>query len=139
MFLNNASLPYQHLVDSQAESYKKSKLLDDYRQNIVNLENTIKTKDEHIAYLEQNIINHENTLKTKDEHIERINNSLINLSGGRMAQFVRAPQFVPHGPQVIARTIPLLIVPKAIAPSVPKAFQHRTSRSSPYKKDEHYS
>ena len=101
MFLNNASLPYQHLVDSQAESYKKSKLLDDYRQNIVNLENTIKTKDEYIAYLvachentiktkdeelaylvaclehiERNITDHENTIKTKDRHLEQLLNTI---------------------------------------------------------------
>ena len=120
MFLNDASLPYQYLGDSQAENYEKYK-------HIASLENTLKTKDEHIAYIE-------NTLKTKDEHIERINNSLINLSGGLMAQisFPQGSQFVPQGPQVIARTIPPLIVPKAFTPSVPKAFQHMSGRAAPY-------
>ena len=148
MFLNDASLPYQYLADSQAENAEKYKY-------IASLENTLKAKDEHIA-------NHENTLKTKDEHIaslentlktkvERIadleqniiNNSLINsASSGRMAQFSfpQVSQFARglQGPQVIARTIPPLIVPntftpsvpEAFTPSVPMAFQHKSGRSS---------
>ena len=131
MFLNDASLPYQYLGDSQAENREKSKHIAYLEQNIAELAQTLKAKDEHIAYLEQNIADHEQTLKKKDEHIERINNSLINLSGHmaqfsfpQCSQFVRAPQFVPQGPQVIARTIPPLIVPKA--------FQRRSGRSGPY-------
>ena len=95
MFLNDASLSYQYLGDSQAENYEKYK-------HIISLENTLKTKDERIACIE-------NTPKTKDgqlEQLRKLNNSLINLSGGLMAQssfpqcsqFVRAPQYVPQGP-----------------------------------------
>ena len=128
MFLNDASLPYQYLADSQAENAEKYK-------HIASLENTLKTKDEHIAYLE-------NTLKTKVERVADleqniINNSLINsASSGRMAQFSfpQGSQFVcgPHRPQGIARTIPPLFVPKAFTPSVPKAFQHMSGRAAPY-------
>ena len=143
--LNDASLSYQYLADSIAENYEKYKHIASLEQNIANHENTPKTKDEHIAYLKQNIINHENTLKTKGGHLERhqkLNNSLINFTpGGRMAlaSLSQGSQFVPQGPQVIARTIPPPIVPKAFPPIVPKTFQHRSGRSAPYPKVEHYS
>ena len=50
MFLNDASLPYQYLGDSQAENAVKYKY-------IASLENTLKTKVERVADLEQSIIN----------------------------------------------------------------------------------
>ena len=137
MCLNDASLSYQYLGDSIAENYEKYKY-------IASLENTLKTKEEHIKTKDEHIADLENTLKTKEEKIERLNNSLINsTSSGRTAQFSfhQGSQFVcgPQRPQVIARTIPPLIVPKAFPPSVPKAFQHRSSRSAPYQQVEHYS
>ena len=101
MFLNDASLPYQYLADSQAGNAEKYK-------HIASLENTLKTKDEHIA-------NHENTLKTKDEHIaslentlktkdgqleqlRKFNNSLINRGLMAQSSFPQCSPFVPQGP-----------------------------------------
>ena len=123
MFLNDASLPYQYLGDSQAENYEKYK-------HIASLENTLKTKDEELEQLR-------NTLKTKDEQLEQLrkfNSSLINCGLMAQSSFPQGSQFVcgPQGPQGIARTIPPLIVPKAFTPSVPKAFQHMSGRAAPY-------
>ena len=117
--MNDASLSYQYLADSQAENAEKSKLLDDYRQNITYHEQNIAYHEQNIAYLEQNIAYHEQTLKTKDEHIERITNSLINLSGHR-AQFSypQCPRFV-RPPQIVTSVSDL-------------PCAHRTARPSPY-------
>ena len=120
MFLNDASLPYQYLGDSQAENYEKYKhiaSLENTRKTkdveLEHLENTLKTKDEELEQLPNTLKTkdeqHEqllNTLKTKDEQLEQLrkfNNSLINCglmaqsSFPQSSQFVRAPQFVPQG------------------------------------------
>ena len=102
MFLNDASLPYQFLGDSQAENYEKYKY-------IASLETALKTKDEELEQLRNTLKTkdeqHEqllNTLKTKDEQLEQLrkfNNSLINYCG-LMAQssFPQSSQFVPQVP-----------------------------------------
>ena len=145
MFLNDASLPYQYLGDSQAENYEKYK-------HIASLENTLKTKDVELEHLENALKTKDeeleqlrNILKTKDGHLERLqkfNSSLIHCGlvaqssfpQGSQSSFPQGSQFVcgPHRPQGIARTIPPLFVPKAFTPSAPKAFQHMSGRAAPY-------
>ena len=142
MFLNDASLPYQYLGDSQAENYEKYKhiaslenTLKTKDEHITNLENTLKTKDEHIAYIE-------NTLKTKDgqlEQLRKFNNSLINCglkaqsSFPQCSQFVRAPQFVPQGPNQFSYHHSSRVVRAPIVTSISDLpLVHRTARSSPY-------
>ena len=136
MFLNDASLPYQYLADSQAGNAEKYK-------HIASLENTLKTKDEELEQLR-------NTLKTKDEQLEQLwdtlktmdeqleqlrkfNNSLINCglmaqsSFPQCSQFVRAPQFVPQGSTQFSYRAPQNVTSIGDLPC-----SHRTAHSSPY-------
>ena len=142
MFLNDASLPYQYLGDSQAENYEKYK-------HIASLENTLKTKDEELEQLRNTLKTkdeqHEqllNTLKTKDEQLEQLrkfNNSLINCglmaqsSFPQCSQFVRAPQFVPQGPNQFSYHHSSRVVRAPIVTSIgdlPSSL--RAARPTPY-------
>ena len=130
MFLNDASLPYQYLGDSQAENYEKYK-------HIASLETALKTKDEELEQLRNTLKTkdeqHEqllNTLKTKDEQLEQLrmfNNSLI--IRGLMAQgpFPQCSPFVPQGPAQFSYHAPQIVTSVSDLPWV-----HRSARSSPY-------
>ena len=136
MFLNDASLPYQYLGDSQAENYEKYK-------HIASLENTLKTKDEELEQLRNTLKTkdeqHEqllNTLKTKDEQLEQLrkfNNSLINCGLMAQSSFPQSSQFVPQVPNQFSYHHSPRVVRAPIVTSISDLpLVHRSARSSPY-------
>ena len=136
MFLNDASLPYQYLGDSQAENYEKYK-------HIASLENTLKTKDVELEHLENALKTKDeeleqlrNILKTKDGHLERLqkfNSSLINCGLKAQSSFPQSSQFVPQVPNQFSYHHSPRVVRAPIVTSISALpLAHRTARSSPY-------
>ena len=136
MFLNDASLPYQYLADSQAGNAEKYK-------HIASLENTLKTKDVELEHLENALKTKDeeleqlrNILKTKDGHLERLqkfNSSLLHCGLVAQSSFPQSSQFVPQVPNQFSYHHSSRVVRAPIVTSISDLpLVHRTARSSPY-------
>ena len=111
MFLNDASLPYQYLGDSQAENYEKYK-------HIASLENTLKTKDVELEHLE-------NALKTKDEELEQLRN-ILKTKDGHLEMLQKFNSSLLHRGLVVQSSFPQS---SQFVPQVPNQFSyHHSSR-----------